>query len=181
MSDPQGNVRARELFTFGLLRSCSLVIVAARSNLDDRAQDMGRTYLFECPHCGYSAKVSGGADKGLRFNNQTLLCQDCKQLYDVITAVKAPVKFPMTEPLIRKRLRPTSESRPPKLPKRPPLFAVALNSLLPAGSKHFKWMMFKPACPVSPLHRARAWRQPDRCPKCGVLMERNGLPYRLWD
>jgi hypothetical protein len=28
---------------------------------------MGRSYWFECPKCGYRAKVSGRADRGLSF------------------------------------------------------------------------------------------------------------------
>jgi hypothetical protein len=142
---------------------------------------MGRTYLFECPHCGYRAKVSGGADKGLRFTNQTLLCFDCKQLHDAVTGLKTPVIPPLTEPLTRKRLKPLAESRRRKAAARPPTFAAALNSLPPAGVKHFKWLKFKPACPVSALHRVREWNQPDRCPKCGVLLEKNALPFRIWD
>jgi transposase-like protein len=141
---------------------------------------MGRTYLFECPHCAYSAKVSGGADKGLRFTSQTLLCQDCKQLHDVVTGLKTAVTPPLCEPLARKRLKPLAASRR-KSPARPPSFAAALNSLPLAGVRHFKWLKFKPACPVSALHRVRAWTQPDRCPKCGVLMEKNALPFRIWD
>jgi hypothetical protein len=141
---------------------------------------MGRTYLFECPHCSYGAKVSGGADKGLRFTSQTLLCQDCKQLLDVVTGVKTVVTPPLCEPLVRKRLKPLAASRR-KAPTRAPTFAAVLNSLPPTGAKHFKWQKFKPACPVSTLHRVRAWNQPDRCPKCGVLMEKNALPFRIWD
>jgi len=45
---------------------------------------MGRTYLFECPKCGYRAKVSGGSDCGTRFGVQTVMCLDCKELHDAV-------------------------------------------------------------------------------------------------
>jgi hypothetical protein len=57
--------------------------------------------------------------------------------------------------------------------------AAVLNRLPPRGVR--PWLKFKPACPVSPLHRVRAWNRPDKCPKCGEYMEQNGLPFRLWD
>lgn len=142
---------------------------------------MGRTYLFECPHCGYRAQVSGGADKGFRFAVQTVLCSDCKQLHDAVTEYKVEKAPALAEPLSRKRLRLSAKDRRPSLPTRPPTFAVALNRLPPAGAKHWKWLRFKPTCPVSFLHRVRDWNRPDRCPKCGVLMEQNSLPFRRWD
>ena len=54
---------------------------------------MGRSYWFECVKCGYRAKVSGRADRGLNFFVQTILCRDCRELYDAITRVKIPDEF----------------------------------------------------------------------------------------
>ena len=51
---------------------------------------MGRSYCFECPTCGYRAKVSGRADRGLTFFVQTILCLDCRQLYDAVTRLRVP-------------------------------------------------------------------------------------------
>ena len=51
---------------------------------------MGRSYWFECPKCGYRAKVSGRADQGLTFFVQTILCCDCRELYDAVTRLKVP-------------------------------------------------------------------------------------------
>jgi len=51
---------------------------------------MGRSYWFECPKCSYRAKVSGRADRGLGFCVQTILCRDCKELYDAVTRLKVP-------------------------------------------------------------------------------------------
>lgn len=60
-------------------------------------------------------------------------------------------------------------------------FQAVLNRLPPTGAKRFKWLAFKPQCPVSAMHWVRSWNDPDRCPKCGVYLEKNALPYRLWD
>lgn len=143
--------------------------------------EMGRTYLFECSHCGYCAKVAGRRDKGLFLKIQTVLCSDCKQLHDVVTDLKLAVPPPFSEPFVRKRTKTLAEQLKQVEPLRPPSFAAALNRLPPAGAKRFRWQKFKPACPVSSLHRVRDWNQPDRCPKCGVVMERNALPFRIWD
>jgi hypothetical protein len=64
-------------------------------------------------------------------------------------------------------------------PKIAPEFVVLLNRLPPRGGR--KWSKFKLACPVSPLHRIHPWKQPDKCPKCGMCLGSNGMPFRLWD
>jgi ribosomal protein S27AE len=126
------------------------------------ASFMGRTYLFECFRCGYRAWVSGGAGAGEHFAVQTIVCADCKELYDAVTEFKATM-FPMAG----------------GINKTAPGFAAVLNRLPPRGAR--PRLIFKPACPVSPLHHVRAWNRPDKCPKCGTFMEQDGLPFRLWD
>ncbi|MDD1651143.1 MAG: hypothetical protein LUO80_12255 [Methylococcaceae bacterium] len=140
---------------------------------------MGRSYWFECPKCGYRTKVSGRADRGLSFFVQTLLCRDCKELYDAVTRLKVPdepgglrtlagldrVKFMKPSPVIIA----------------PPTFQAVLNRLPPKGVKRYKWLPVKLQCPVSALHRVRSWNDPGPCPKCGVFLEKSALPYRLWD
>ena len=54
---------------------------------------MGRSYWFECPKCGYRAKVSGRADRGLSFFVQTILCRDCRELYDAVIRLRVPDEF----------------------------------------------------------------------------------------
>jgi transcription elongation factor Elf1 len=49
---------------------------------------MGRSYWFECARCGYRAKVSGRVDRGFNFFVQTIVCRDCKELYDAVTRIK---------------------------------------------------------------------------------------------
>jgi hypothetical protein len=121
---------------------------------------MGRTYLFECSKCGYRATVSGGADRGRHVAVQTILCTDCKALHDAVTEFKS--------------------SRPvEKNPKTPPKFASLLNRLPPRGAR--RWVKLKPVCPISPRHRVRPWKHPDKCPKCGGFLDLDAMPFRLWD
>jgi hypothetical protein len=121
---------------------------------------MGRTYLFECSKCGYRAQVSGGVDRGRYAVVQTILCADCKELYDAVIEFKP--------------------SRPrEKNFKTAPKFAALLNRLPPRGAR--RWVKLKPDCPLSPRHRIRLWKQPDKCPKCGVFLDPGAMPFRLWD
>jgi hypothetical protein len=121
---------------------------------------MGHTYFFECSGCGYRARVSSGADRGRHIAIQTILCANCRELYDAVVEFKVPLQ---------------EESHPKTVPR----FTVLLNQLPPHGAR--KWIKFKLACPVSPLHRIRAWKQPDKCPKCGVCLGSDGMPFRIWD
>jgi DNA-directed RNA polymerase subunit RPC12/RpoP len=49
---------------------------------------MGSCFIYRCsdPNCGYEATVSGGKDYGLCGKVQTMVCLDCKELMDVLTA-----------------------------------------------------------------------------------------------
>ncbi len=139
---------------------------------------MGRSYWFECPRCGYRAKVSGRADRGLSFFVQTILCRDCRELYDAVTRLRVPEELPRRGGWagdVRARVREAQRI------SAPPPFQAALNRLPQTGAARFKWLHFKPQCPVSATHRVRSWNDPDRCPKCGLFLEKSALPYRLWD
>jgi hypothetical protein len=137
---------------------------------------MGRTYLFECPKCGYRAKVAGGADRGVHFAVQTLLCHDCKELHDAVIALK--VAAPGLEAASGRFARfKTALNTSPTAPT----FMAALSRLLPAGTKRWHWVHFKLACPISARHRIREWQAPNNCPKCGCFLERNAIPFRIWD
>jgi hypothetical protein len=122
---------------------------------------MGRTYSFECSKCGYHVHVAGGVDEGEHFAVQTIACADCKALHDAVTRFKASP---------RQRENPS---------KTAPKFAAVFNRLPPRDARH--WLKFKPACPVWPLHRIRAWKQPGKCPKCGTFLEQSAIPFRMWD
>ncbi len=140
---------------------------------------MGRSYWFECPRCGYRAKVSGRADRGLSFFVQTVLCRDCRELYDAVTRLRVPddsLAWGTFAAWRRARLQNLQRSL-----TTPPSFLAALNRLPQTGVKRFKWLPFNLQCPVSATHRVRSWNDPDRCPKCGVFLEKSALPFRLWD
>jgi hypothetical protein len=47
---------------------------------------MGTIFQFSCPNCGYKAEVSGGKDFGFTAATNTILCKNCKKLYDVVTS-----------------------------------------------------------------------------------------------
>jgi hypothetical protein len=144
-----------------------------------RGTQMGRSYCFECPACGYRAKVSGRADRGLTFFVQTIFCHDCRQLYDVVTRLRVPNEFEGFGSFAGWRL--ARSPNPYRSISSPPGFQSVLNRLPQTGVKRFRWLPFKIQCPVSALHRVRSWNDSDRCPKCGIYLERDALPYRLWD
>jgi hypothetical protein len=140
---------------------------------------MGRSYWFECSKCGYRAKVSGRADRGLEFFIQTVSCQDCKSLYDIVTKLKVPDdEKAQGLPGVFRRNRFYLFQRNLSVP---PDFETVLNRLPYRGVKRFKWLQFKLQCLVSHTHRVRAWNDPDKCPRCGVYLERSPLPFRMWD
>ena len=142
---------------------------------------MGRSYWFECVRCGYRAKVSGGSDRGLNVFVQTLVCRECKELFDAVTKLRLPDE---ARGALRNdgpglhRLKPLGRLR---APNRPPSFQAALNRLTYVGVSQFRWVQFSLQCPVSSIHRVRSWNAPDKCPRCGLYMEKNALPYRIWD
>ncbi len=141
---------------------------------------MGRSYWFECPKCSYRAKVSGRADRGLTLCVETVFCRDCKELRDVVTRLRVP-ETPPENPDARKLKNPgaTLDGRSWAL-NRPPGFFEALGRLA-LGLTRSRWLDFKPQCPVSPIHRVETWRDPGKCPRCGIFLEKNAIPFRIWD
>ncbi|MGP8218166.1 MAG: hypothetical protein ACLQPI_01800, partial [Limisphaerales bacterium] len=115
--------------------------------------------------------VSGGADGGLHCEIQTIICRDCRQLYDVFTrqrrlldAVEL-VKFPgFLRPDIPPVILGGSSINPSPTPPAPLI-----------------WRTTELACPADPDHFVEPWTIPGRCPRCGNFMERNGVPFRAWD
>ncbi len=57
---------------------------------------MGSSSRFSCPACGYEALVSGGDDAGFSLLTTTVLCEECRELYDVETG--SPHAGRTTEP-----------------------------------------------------------------------------------
>jgi hypothetical protein len=132
---------------------------------------VGKTYLFECPQCQYRVKISGGADSGLHCEIQTVICRECRELFDVfrrqrkredsVDRIKFPGFYqPDIPPVI---LRESSIAPRPK-----PLAALI-------------WRVTELACPVEPTHFVEPWNDPGRCPRCGNFMEKGGFPFRAWE
>jgi hypothetical protein len=122
---------------------------------------VGKTYIYGCGLCQYRVKVSGGPDSGLDCDVLTIVCRDCRELFDVFTRVR--------------RLAATAGKFKSKHLEIPP---VALPS---SPARQAGWQSFKPACPANPKHRIESWQDPGRCPRCGSYLEKTGLPFRLWD
>src|SRR5712671_4253565 len=99
---------------------------------------MGRSFWFECPRCGYRAKVSGRADRGFNFSVQTIFCRDCRELYDAVTRVRTPVQT--LDLKNSSRLRPATFSATRNGPGKPPSFQAMLNRLPATGEKRFRWL-----------------------------------------
>src|SRR3954465_577589 len=140
---------------------------------------MGRSNWLECSKCGYRAKVSGRAERGLNFAIQTILCRDCKRLYDAVTRVRVPDTI--REQGLRLGLGKQNTFSAQRASSSPPTFEAMLNRLPFRGVKYFRWLRFKPQCPVSSYHRVEEWNAPAFCPKCGVYLEQSAVPFRLWD
>lgn len=134
---------------------------------------MGRSYLFECPKCGYKAKVSGGADQGRDFAVQTVLCRNCRRLHDAVIRIRragtAGANWLTANPGVRFAK-----------PEIPPSFEAMLNRLPLPDAASLKWVQFKPRCPVSPGHKIQAWNDPGKCPGCGAFLEKSALAFRIW-
>jgi hypothetical protein len=143
---------------------------------------VGRTYHFECPRCLYRTRVSGSPDSGINCETATIVCHDCRHLYDVFTRLRLRNQGDCGE-----RKKRAIEMRPPELVI-PPL-ALRENpvrvfqpgyraSMKPVESK---WILVKLRCPMAAYHRVEPWQDPGRCPKCGTLLDKNAFPYRMWE
>lgn len=130
---------------------------------------MGRSYLFECPKCTYKAIVSGGIDHGQDCTVQTVACRDCRKVFDVVIRLRVLISPKTSKPLLG------------KTPAAPPPFEEVASRLPLPKTRGFRWIDFKPVCPVSPSHKVQVWNDPGKCPVCGSFLERDGLPFRVWE
>jgi len=147
---------------------------------------MGRTFQFECPQCQYQARVGGGADTGINCAVQTIVCLDCRRLFDVFTRFRLREGEEEPAPAgVKTRSGPNLlpagvNILPFWLVKNPwSVFAPGRRSSDPPKQQH--WAAVKPVCPVAASHQIKIWNAPGRCPRCGNHLEKNGLPYRLWE
>jgi hypothetical protein len=135
---------------------------------------MGRTYLFECEKCGYRAKVAGGAAEGAELTVQTILCYQCRELIDAVVSVKVPWPPAVGDTTIAAKFKGKTKAVAPP-------FAAVVDRLPLLGRVRTRWHRFKPACPIAPTHRIREWNLPDKCPRCGVFLERGATPLKQWE
>jgi hypothetical protein len=57
---------------------------------------MGQRFQQKCKACGYSAEVSGRGDAGMLVITTTIVCLDCKELYDFIVCYHGHAGGPKT-------------------------------------------------------------------------------------
>jgi hypothetical protein len=133
---------------------------------------MGRTYHFQCTQCQYHADLSGGADSGLHCDLQTILCRECRELFDVFTRVRRVAGR-------REFARNFSAFERLEIP--PVILRDSLFAPRRSAPRQFEWEKLKLACPVSAKHFVEAWRHPGRCPRCYAFMAQEGLPFRVWE
>lgn len=127
---------------------------------------MGRVYTYTCPRCEYRARVTGGKAQGFHCETRTIWCRDCRALYDVAIRVRVAEAEPAAPPNSKLLPEPKNHLPPMLLFGQPP---------------RTRWVQFKPKCPVSRHHKIELWTNPGRCPRCGTFLERDGIPYRVWD
>ena len=53
---------------------------------------MGTFRTYKCNKCDYSAHISGGADAGMTIKTNSMLCQHCKEVVDVVTEYWTKIK-----------------------------------------------------------------------------------------
>lgn len=141
---------------------------------------MGRSYSYECPKCAYSVKVSGGVDTGLNVAVRTIQCFECRALHDVVTRLRVPDERPLLNWRASLAMRRQMFS-PRRDLTRAPSFSAALNLLPYRGVPRFRWVHYRLQCPVAAHHRIEPWQEPGKCPKCGTYLEKNAVPYRIWE
>ena len=141
---------------------------------------MGRSYWFQCPRCGYGVKVCGRADRGVNCFVQTILCRDCKELYDAVYRLRVPDQMELMNRFNGNPMNRTSHSVHSRKGTAP-TFQSVINRLPYFNVRHFKWLDFKIICPVSSVHKVEIWTDPGKCPRCGIFLEKNVIPYKVWE
>ncbi|MGD1088272.1 MAG: hypothetical protein ABR955_06050 [Verrucomicrobiota bacterium] len=133
---------------------------------------MGRTFHYQCSQCPYHARLSGGADSGVNCDVQTIICRECRELFDVFTRVRRVAGH-------KEFARNLSAFARPEIP--PVILRDSLFAPKRAEPRRFEWQKIKLECPVAAKHFVEAWKYPGRCPRCHAFMEQEGLPFRVWE
>ena len=113
---------------------------------------MGTNYQFLCKHCDYETVVSGGDDVGMACRTTTIGCQDCGDLFDVVTSEQ-----------------PWGESA-----------GLSDEELVCPGPAPDDSDDDESTDRSNPSHRVQRWTFPGPCPKCGQAMTKGDLSVH-WD
>ncbi|TWU29641.1 hypothetical protein Pla144_04200 [Bythopirellula polymerisocia] len=113
---------------------------------------VGINYQFICENCNYEAVVSGGDDVGMVSCTTTISCQDCGELFDVVTSEK-----------------PWDEST-----------GLSDGELVCPGPASYESSYYADRDRSNRNHRVRRWIFPGPCPKCGQTMTK-GEAVLNWD
>jgi hypothetical protein len=122
--------------------------------------------------CQYRSSLSGGADSGLNCDVQTIICRECRELFDVFTRVRRLTGH-------KEFARNFSMFVRPEIP--PVILRDSLFVPMRSEPRRFEWQQMRLECPVVAKHFVEAWKHPGRCPRCYAFMEQEGLPFRIWE
>ena len=127
---------------------------------------MGTRYHFSCDRCKYEAMVSGGNDMGLTFRSTTIICQDCKLLFDVTTSDQLNNDSTDQSELVLVCPGPSS----------------AVSGDFKTVEEYFQTFAATEESGErsNSHHRVCKWKHPGPCPKCGQELIRGKLVMN-WD
>ena len=154
---------------------------------------MTQTFRYDCPRCGYTCKCCGGKASHSTFLTETVICEDCRKIYDVVTSIRLPItpflmsklkceggRLELSEQVIAE-LEGTISLPSDMLPCNGRIVLHRTDTApLPRGLGR-RWFTVKKACPEMSLHRLKSWKSPCRCPRCNDWLERCLLPSKILD
>ena len=127
---------------------------------------MGSIYSFSCSSCGYEAEVSGGADCGHAVRTQTVVCEGCRDLFDIVIGTTDDGERPLPGGGLLESGEDcfgAAEDEVIQVNVSPPMRA-------PKGKR----------CPECRSRRLFVWSASNGCPKCRAAVKRSG-PTIMWD
>jgi hypothetical protein len=106
------------------------------------------------------------------------VCRDCRKLYDAVKRLRVAAE---PQRGMKLGLKHSGLAKRHDGPPRPPTFEAALNRLAIEGLQKSRWIKFDLRCPVSAWHKIEEWRDPGLCPRCGTFLDKDAVPYRIWE
>ena len=104
------------------------------------------------------ARVAGRSDGGLIFGQANHFRRDCRQLYDAVNRLRVPDEPRELKLSLSLRRNPLDIKT--QTTAAAPTFESALNRLPYKGVRRFRWIKFKPSCPVTAWHRVEESKDP---------------------